>query len=284
MALSLGAALRKGAASLSASPTPALDARVLMKHLLGVDDAALIARGGEMLPETVLISYEGLIARRMEHEPVAYITGEKEFWSLSFQVSPDVLIPREDSECLIEAALARRDRAQPMRILDLGTGSGCLLCSLLSEFTSGQGVGVDRSDGALKIARENAERLELGDRADFVLGNWGEGLSDGFDLIIANPPYIREDARAGLAPDVALYEPCEALFAGPDGLDDYRALLSDISRLLGQDGLLLLEIGENQADSVASMVIKYLPNATIDILSDLAGRPRGIMADNRKKD
>lgn len=282
MPLSLDAALRKGAAALAKSSSPALDARVLMKHLLGVDDAALIARGYDILPQETLAAYERLIDRRSKCEPVAYITGEQEFWSLSFQVSPDVLIPRQDSECLIEAALARREREQSMKILDLGTGSGCLLCALLTEFTHAEGVGVDRSAAAVKIAQDNANRLGVGPRGRFVRGDWGEGLLGGFDLIIANPPYIRDDAQSELSPEVIEYEPSTALFAGADGLDAYRVLLSDISRLLGEQGLLLLEIGEKQADSVADMVTKYLPKAPIDILSDLAGRPRGVVADRRK--
>ena len=284
--LSVDAAVRRGAAALSASPTPALDARVLMKCVLRVDDAGLIARGGDVLPDAAALAYEGLIARRAAHEPVAYITGEKEFWSLSFRVSPDVLIPREDSECLIAAATAARGRDGVVSILDLGTGSGCLLCALLAEFPQAEGVGVDRSESALAVARGNAARLGFGARARFVAGDWGAALGGrgpgaGFDLVIANPPYIRDGARAGLAPGVVGYEPEGALFAGADGLDAYRAVLCDISRLLERNGLLLLEIGEDQADDVAKMVSKSLPGARIAIAPDLAGRPRGVLADRR---
>ena len=283
---SVEAALRHGADALTASLTPALDARVLMKHLLDLDDAGLIARGRDVLPDAALRTYEALVARRAAHEPVAYITGEKEFWSMSFQVSPDVLIPRDDSECLIEAAIARRERNDPALILDLGTGSGCLLCALLAEFPQADGVGVDRSEAALAIAKANAARLGLGGRTRFVAGDWGgalagRALGGGFDIIIANPPYIREDARDSLSPGVAAYEPPGALFAGADGLDAYRAVLCDISRFLGENGLLLVEIGEDQADDVANMVSKSLPNAAIDIVPDLAGRPRGVVADCR---
>lgn len=279
--LSVDAAVRKGAAALSALPTPALDARVLMKRILGVDDAGLIARGGDVLPDADFRNYEQLIARRAAREPVAYIIGEKEFWSMPFRVSPDVLIPREDSERLIEAAMAVRKRDEALSILDLGTGSGCLLCALLAEFPDARGVGVDRSEAALALARENAARLGFGSRTVFSAGDWGRALAGPFDLIIANPPYIRETERAGLAPDVVDYEPASALFAGADGLDAYRAVLCDISRILEQKGLLLAEIGEDQADSVANMVSKSLPDATIAILYDLAGRPRGVAADRR---
>ena len=204
---SIEAALRHGAEVLAASPTPALDARVLMKHLLDLDDAGLIARGRDVLPDAALRAYEALVARRAAHEPVAYITGEKEFWSLSFHVSPDVLIPRDDSECLIEAAIARRERDDPALILDLGTGSGCLLCALLAKFPLADGVGVDRSEAALAIAKANAARLGLETRTRFVAGDWGcalasRALGRGFDIVIANPPYIREDARARLSPGV----------------------------------------------------------------------------------
>ena len=283
---SVEAALRHGAEVLAASPTPPLDARVLMKHLLELDDAGLIARGRDVLPDAALRAYEALVARRAAHEPVAYITGEKEFWSLSFHVSPDVLIPRDDSECLIEAAIARRERDDPALILDLGTGSGCLLCALLAEFPQADGVGVDRSEAALAIAKANAARLGLGARSRFVAGDWGRALAGrarggDFDIVIANPPYIREDARARLAPGVVAYEPSGALFAGADGLDAYRAVLCDISRFLGENSLLLMEIGEDQSDDVANMVSKSLPKAAIDIVPDLAGRPRGVVADCR---
>ena len=285
---SVEAALRHGADVLAASPTPALDARVLMKHLLDLDDSGLIARGRDVLPDAALRAYEALVARRAAHEPVAYITGEKEFWSLSFHVSADVLIPRDDSECLIEAAIARRGRDDPALILDLGTGSGCLLCALLAEFPQADGVGVDRSEAALAIAKANAARLGLGGRTRFVAGDWGGALADralggGFDIVIANPPYIREDARDSLSPGVVAYEPSGALFAGADGLDAYRAVLCDISRFLGENGLLVVEIGEDQSDDVANMVSKSLPNAAIDIVPDLAGRPRGVVADGRSR-
>lgn len=284
--LSVEAAVREGAEALAVSPTPALDARVLMKRLLDLDDAGLIARSRDVLPDAVLHDYEALVARRAANEPVAYITGEQEFWSMSFQVSPDVLIPRGDSERLIEAAIARRGRGDPGSILDLGTGSGCLLCALLAEFPGADGVGVDRSEAALAIAKANAARLGFGARARFVAGDWGGALAGrahgrGFDIVIANPPYIREDARESLSPGVAAYEPAGALFAGADGLDAYRAVLCDISRLLGENGLLLLEIGEDQAKDVANMVSKSLPNPMVDVVPDLAGRSRGVIADCR---
>jgi len=279
--LSVDAALRKGARTLAASPTPGLDARVLLKTVLGADDAELIARGAQVLPEDALRAYERLLARRAAAEPVAYITGEKEFWSLPFRVTPDVLIPREDSECLIEAAIARRDRAAALSVLDLGVGSGCLLGALLSAFPNAEGVGVDRSEAALAVARDNAARLGVGARARFLASDWGAALKappgGGFDLVISNPPYIRSGAR--LPRSVALYEPECALFAGADGLDAYRILLADVPRLLDDHGLLLLECGDGQADGLAEMVIKSFPGARIDHVFDLAARARGVVAD-----
>lgn len=199
MALSLDAALRKGAAALMDSTTAKLDARVLMKHALGVDDAALIARGRDMLTADRLDAFDRLIARRRAREPVAYIIGEKEFWSLSFRVTPDVLIPREDSECIIEAALERRGDSAQKAILDLGTGSGCLLCSLLTEFVDAEGLGVDRSHAALKVAGSNAERLGLTKRAKFMLGDWA-GPFRANSTLLSPIPLISAMASAPSSP------------------------------------------------------------------------------------
>lgn len=277
--LTVAAAIRKGADALGASQTPALDARILMKCVLDADDAGLVARSADALPEAKAFAYNALIDRRRLGEPVAYIVGEKEFWSLPFKVSPDVLIPRSDSECLIEAAIARRERSQALRMLDLGVGSGCLLCALLSEFPNARGVGVDQSPAAVRMAHMNAKALGVVARADFAIGDWGKALHGGFDVIVANPPYIPEASRAALARDVAGFEPHSALFAGVDGLDAYWDILADAPRLLREDGLLLIEVGENQAAPVSAMVSKSFPGAEIEIINDLAGRTRGVLAD-----
>ncbi|WP_395074355.1 peptide chain release factor N(5)-glutamine methyltransferase, partial [Hyphococcus sp.] len=219
---------------------------------------------------------------RAQSEPVAYITGVREFWSLEFKVTPDVLIPRDDSGVLIEAALARRSRDEKLRIADLGTGSGCLLCALLTEFPSSTGIGVDISLAALGIARENATTLGLAGRAQFAAGNWLERLTGEFDLIIANPPYIPVGDRQGLARDVAEYEPEGALFAGADGLDAYRQIIKQLPLRLVDDGLVLMECGAGQADSLAAMLDEIAGGVTPFTMRDLARRPRGAGFDRRK--
>jgi release factor glutamine methyltransferase len=223
-----------------------LDAEVLLAHLLGVE------RGALLLNQDVKINgqaYESLVSRRETHEPIAYITGHREFWSLDLVVSPAVLIPRPDSETLIEAALA--SGITPATILDLGTGSGALLLAALGEFPGATGLGVDASPAALEIAARNAERLGLADRARFQLGDWGQGLDSGFDLILCNPPYV--ETTAALAPDVRDHEPASALFAGADGLDDYRRIMPQLDRLLSPGGMAIVEIGATQAAVVTAL-------------------------------
>jgi release factor glutamine methyltransferase len=192
-----------------------------------------------------------LAARRLAREPMAYILGEREFWSLPLQVSPAVLVPRPESESVVEAALALvTDRTAPLQILDLGTGSGCLLLALLSELRHARGQGVDRSAAALAVARGNAVRLGLADRAGFREGDWGQGLEGPFDLIVSNPPYVARADAASLEPEVRAFEPEQALFAGDDGLEAYRALLPHCARLLAEDGIACLEIGQGQGPAV----------------------------------
>jgi release factor glutamine methyltransferase len=279
-ALTLGKALREAAAQLNAAPTPLLDARILLKLASGLDDAGVIAKSDDPLPADQAKIFAGLIKRRAAGEPVAYITGVKEFWSLEFRVSPDVLIPRDDSECLIEAVIARRDKHQALSILDLGTGSGCLLCALLQEFPNSLGTGIDRSANAIVIARANSTKLGLAPRARFLVGDWARALGGGFDIIIANPPYIPESDRAGLPVDVG-YEPASALFAGKSGLDAYRAILSDAPRILKPGGLIVFEAGDGQGEKLVEMVTKTFREAEISILNDLKGRPRGVIAERK---
>ena len=192
-------------------------------------------------------AYAALAGRRAEGEPLAYLTGRTEFWSLPFTVDRSVLIPRPDSESLIALALAEA-AAPPAAILDLGTGSGCLLLAALSEYPDALGLGVDCSEQALAAARLNASGLGLGDRASFRLGCWGEGLNASFDLILSNPPYVPDGAETG--PGVRAYEPHGALFAGPDGLNAYRAIMPQLPRLLGDGGRAILEIGAGQGEDV----------------------------------
>jgi len=204
---------------------------------------------------------------------IALIIGEKEFWSLPFTVSPATLIPRPDSETLIEAVLATcPDRNKNLRIVDLGVGSGCLLLALLHEYKRATGVGVDATQETLKVARGNAEKLGLLPRADFVLADWNEGLPGlaGFDLIISNPPYIPRGDIGTLPPEVALYEPHGALCGGGDGLRDYRTLIDLLPGLAGKGGRVFFEVGINQADTVAQMM-KKAGMEDISIRPDLAG-------------
>ncbi len=244
------------------------DAEVLLAHLAGVDRLALMAGPAEI--DVDAAAFEALVARRATGEPVAYIIGSREFWSLPLRVTPDVLIPRPDSETLIEAAVAAcKDRA-PATILDLGTGSGALLLAALSEWPRARGLGVDASPAALAVAVGNARALGFGHRAVFANGDWGQGLRQRFDLILCNPPYVEADAD--LAPDVRDHEPASALFAGPEGLDAYRLLVPQLPGLLNPGGIAVLEIGSGQAAAVSELA-KAAGFAPV-LHRDLSGRDR----------
>jgi release factor glutamine methyltransferase len=252
------------------SATPRLDAELLMAHALGVErDTLLLTRLDHPAPA----AFETLIQRRLAHEPVAYITGRRAFWTIELEVGPGVLIPRPDSETLIEAAVAHFGRAGPKNILDLGTGPGTLLLAALAEWPQSHGHGRDVSAQALTIAERNAARLGLAPRATFSRGDWDEGLDGPFDLILCNPPYV--ETTADLPPDVAEWEPHGALYAGPDGLDDYRRLAPMIPRLLAPQGLACIEIGHTQADTAAALFAAQ--GLTVSLRNDLAGRPRCLL-------
>lgn len=263
-------ALRDAAIHLAASSdTPRLDAELLMAHALGVSRSDLLLRH---TAGAVPAGFAALLGRRLDHEPIAYILGEQEFRGLAFKVTPDVLIPRGDSEVLVDAALVARPDAG--RVLDCGTGSGALLLSVLAQMPDATGVGIDCSDAALEIARDNADALGLTLRADMVPGDWNRpGWADDlgkFDLILANPPYV-EDA-ADLAPSVHAHEPHGALFAGPEGLDDYRVLIPQLPGLLASGGVAIVEIGYAQAEAVTAIAEAVGLAATLH--RDLGGRPR----------
>jgi release factor glutamine methyltransferase len=230
-----------------------------LAHATGLSTEQLIARGNDAAPAATAVALRELTARRIQREPMAYILGEREFWGLPFKVSPAVLVPRPDSETVIEAALALlADRDRPWRILDLGLGSGCLLLTLLHEFRAARGVGLELSEAALAVARTNAAALGVGARAELLLGDWRQSgwrdrLGDPFDLLVSNPPYVEAGAIAGLMPEVSRFEPKLALDGGPDGLAAYRAIATEAPRLVVPGGRLLLEVGEGQAPEISAI-------------------------------
>jgi release factor glutamine methyltransferase len=253
--------------------SPRLEARLLLAHSLGLTPAELLR---DLAAPVLTDAFAGLLARREAHEPLALILGHREFWSLDLAVSPATLVPRPDSETLIEAALAAfASRAQPRCVLDLGTGTGCLLLAALSEFPHSFGIGVDRSAAAAAIAAQNAATLGLADRSAFLCGDWGAALGARFELILCNPPYIPSPDLAGLMPDVAKYEPEVALDGGPDGYSAYRAVVPDLARLLTRTGVAVLELGAGQAETVAELAREAGFAATLR--QDLLGIDRALV-------
>ncbi|MFN3959741.1 MAG: peptide chain release factor N(5)-glutamine methyltransferase [Parvularculaceae bacterium] len=277
--LSLAAAVRWGAAALTRSPTPVLDARVLLKAALDIDDVALIADAMRPLTEAEAALYGAFIARRAQEEPVAHITGVREFWSLPIAVEPGMLAPRPDSETLIAAVIDRRDRQAPLRLLDLGCGSGALLCALLAEFPQASGIGVDIDPAAVALANRNLLRLGFDRRARAVHGDWTAPLQERFDVIVSNPPYIAETERGRLPHEVEAFEDPRALFAGADGLEAYRRLARLLPAVIAPGGLLVLEIGQDQAASAGALMSEAFPDGRIGVASDLAGRDRALIID-----
>ncbi len=265
-------ALRDAAVVLqAASDTPRLDAELLMAEALGVSRSELLLRH---MTAPVPAGISPLIARRLNHEPVAYILGRQEFRGLEFIVNSAVLIPRGDSEAVVDAALAACPDAR--RVLDCGTGSGALLLAALAQLPQAHGVGIDRSIAALAVAAANAARLGLANRARLLRADWDQpGWADDlghFDLILTNPPYVEE--TADLAASVRMHEPAGALFAGAEGLDAYRVLLPQLAGLLAANGVALVEIGASQAEAVAA--IARAQGFAVTLHFDLAGRPRAL--------
>lgn len=234
------------------SETPRLDVELLMAHALDMERGAMLLRLRDLQTP---VGFAALVERRLTHEPVAYIIGEQDFWDLTLDVSPAVLIPRADSETLIEAAKVYFSDRQPKRIIDLGTGSGALLLAALSIFPDASGTGLDASRAALEVASGNATKLGFAERAQFIEASWREaGWSDvlrQFDLILCNPPYVETDAK--LAAQVRNHEPHSALFSGADGLDDYRILIPQVLALLAPDGIALFELGKRQDEAVSNL-------------------------------
>lgn len=265
-----GALVRAAAARIGGA-SPVLDAELLLAHAIGCSRERLLL-GDPPVPEAACARFEALVIRRTRREPVAYILGEREFWSLGLRVTPDVLIPRPDSEVLVAGALAAMQGRSPARVLDLGVGSGALLLAVLSEWPHAFGVGVDRSAAAVMVARGNAAALGLAGRAAFMVGDWGDALAGGFDLLLCNPPYVPEAEQ--LMADVADYEPVAALYGGRDGMDPYRILFGAVGRLLAAGGVALFEFGAGQQQPLAELAAAhgYRPA----FLHDLAGRARAI--------
>jgi release factor glutamine methyltransferase len=255
----------------SCTDTPRLDAELLMAHALGIErDRLILSPPDGSVPQT----FEIYLARRCAGEPIAYITGRRAFWNIELEVGPGALIPRPDSETLIAAAVERFEGGPgPSRMLDLGTGPGTLLLAALDCWPAATGLGIDRSEAALGYARRNAERLGLAERAEFRIGDWAEGVTERFDLILCNPPYVA--AKAELGPGVAEHEPAEALFAGEDGLADYRRLAPEIGRLLATGGMAAVEIGFDQAEAASALFEAEGLRPTL--ARDLGDRPRALL-------
>ena len=272
---SVDAALAEATRELAAAgiEQPRFEARLLLEAASGRSRATLLAHGGDPLPEAEAVRFRSLLARRRRREPMAYILGRTEFWSLAFEICPGVLVPRADSETLIAAAVAAYPEAtRPLRILDLGVGSGCLVVTLLRQFPHAAGMGTDRDATALGCTCRNAERLGVAARLQLRRTSWADGVDGPFDLVVSNPPYIRSAEIAGLQPEVAGFEPREALDGGMDGLAAYRAILAELPRLLARDGRALLELGHDQQEAVAALTAAAGFAGTVH--RDLAGIAR----------
>jgi release factor glutamine methyltransferase len=247
--------LKRAFASDDRAASADLDARLLVGHVLGLDAMRLIVHADRPVGAAEVARVMDLAERRMAGEPVARIVGEKEFWSLPLRLSPETLVPRPDTETVVEAALAwtqREGRAHtPLTILDLGTGTGAILLALLSELPNATGVGVDIAEGAARTARENARRLGLGDRARFAVSHWTDGIAGRFDIVVSNPPYIKIGEIPELPLEVSRYDPQIALDGGADGLAAYRAILARLDGILAANGSAFLEVGAGQARAVS---------------------------------
>ena len=254
-----------------------LDARLLVAHATENETATIFGFPERPIENQQVLLLEASLQRRIAREPMAYILKTREFWSLPFIVSSDTLVPRPDSETLIEAVLEHiPETRRNLSILDLGTGSGCLLLSLLSKFSNAIGIGVDASEAALDIAKQNAAALGLEERATFVVSDWTEKVEDQFDIVIANPPYIPSSDIPNLEADVAQYEPLAALDGGANGLDSYRKILRQLPKVLTDDASIFLESGAGQASAVSKMV-REIGFQHIETKKDLAGIERCVI-------
>ena len=255
--------------------TAALDGRLLLAAAIGLDAGALVARDAEPLPPLAIEVFDTYLQRRLAREPVSRILGEKEFCGLPFRLGPAALVPRAETEILVEAVLVelRRRRLPRAAICDLGVGSGAILISLLVALPEAHGVGVEISEAALDVARENAERLGVATRVSFHRGDFAGGPAGPFDVVVSNPPYIRRDAIDLLEPEVRIHDPRIALDGGADGLDAYRAILARLPDLLAPYGIVALEVGHDQSEDVSALCAAAGLNH-IGVQSDLSGIAR----------
>lgn len=270
--------------------TPVLDARLLLEAATGATRADLLADPRRPLSAEQVERLEDYLARRARREPVSHILGAKGFWTILLQVGPQVLTPRPETEIIVSMALKAFAPAASFTLLDLGVGSGAIALAILAERPAARALGVDVSEEALAVARENAARLDLDGRLALLRGDWTAGLEDeGFDLVVSNPPYVRSGEIATLEPEVRDYEPRLALDGGPDGLDAYRRLAPEILRVLKPGGRFLLEIGRDQAEAVTGL-LEAAGADELEVLKDFSGHDRvvagakkalGISADNR---
>lgn len=260
-----------------------VDARALIGHALNLRRVQLLSHADRILETREINAISALAARRLKHEPVSRILGHRGFWDLDLYVSPDVLVPRPETETVVEAALdivlRSGTRQEKLRILDIGTGTGALLLALLQELPNAAGIGTDLSEAAAAVARGNADRNKLSRRADFVVCNMADGVEGPFDLVVSNPPYIPHAEIATLMPEVRDYDPLLALDGGTDGLDAYRAIARDAARLLAPRAHLIVELGIGQESAVAALFLQSGLKVS-PARADLAGIPRALMAQN----
>lgn len=262
-------------ALLATSDTPRLDAELLMAEALGIDRDRLIL--DPPAQKSVPPRFASMIERRLTGEPIAYITGRRAFWDIELHVGPGALVPRPDSEVLIASAIEHFEGSDgPKRILDLGTGPGTLLLAALDVWPRATGIGIDKSRQALSFAAANARRLGLEQRAELRLGDWATGIDERFDLILCNPPYVREDDELGRG--VREHEPDMALFAGRDGLDAYRALAPQLPHLLADGGLAAVEIGIDQGEKATAILA--VDGLAARVANDLSDRPRAVLLEH----
>jgi len=259
--------------------TSRLDARILVARAVSIEPSLVFARSDQEMDPEARHAVEIWAARRLGREPLSRILGKREFWGLNFGLSADTLDPRPDTETVVEAVLDLKPRLQgrPVQILDLGTGTGCILLAILSDWSAATGLGIDLSEGAVRTARQNASDLCFEDRAWFRVGMWAKELDGTFDVVVSNPPYIAESEREFLPDEVAKFDPSLALFAGVDGLDAYRELIPSAKQVLKPDGYLVLEVGITQCQAVADLISSH-GFGPVSVRKDLSGADRCLVA------